>query len=282
MIMKRIWLALPLVFAVTACSKIDERAQDDVRSEPASAVNDERLPGVSGSVAPGVAFDLNFEFSLPEAKIAAVQEEHTVMCGRLGVARCRVTGVSFEKERDGRIAASTQFRLHPALALGFAKDATALVERVEGSLETSRVQGDDAGKAIVDGDRSEDGIRADLAKIEAQLRIPGLSRDARERLAAQSSKLREQARELATSRAANVESIATTPVTFVYEAKVTGLALGDPVKQGLNASATSISALLSFLAFAFGTIGPWALLAGGMLWAFRRLRRRTSALSSAD
>jgi hypothetical protein len=229
-----------------------------------------------------VAFDFRYGFSLPERRIASVQEEHAALCGRLGITHCRVTGLSFRKVRDGDIAASTQFRLDPALALGFAKDATALVERAEGKLETSQVEGDDAGQAIVAGDKSADGVRAELAKVDAQLRIPGLSKDARSRLVAQSGEFRGQLRELATKRDANVESVATTPVNFDYEASVSGVALGDPLKQGLGASATSISALLSFLALALGVAGPWVLLVGAVWWAIRKWRIRASAVAVSD
>ena len=285
--MKRILFVLPLMIGVAACSKSENGSGQESASRDATAASSatdtaaetgaetgKHPPGIDPNVAPGVAFDFRYGFSLPERQIATVQEQHAALCGRLGIAHCRVTGLSFDKARNGHVTAATTFRLDPVMALSFAKDATALVERAEGSLETSQVQGEDAGKAIVAGDKSADGIRTELAKIDAQLRIPGLSKDARSRLVEQSGELRGQLRDLSTERDARVESLATTPVAFDYEVATTGFALGDPLKQGLGASTTSISALLSFLALAIGAIGPWALLGGGAWWAVRRWRRK--------
>jgi hypothetical protein len=283
---KKTWMVLPLLLGAAACSK---QAQDQVQTDNAVAESSmtrptsdragDQPPAIDPSVAPGVAFDFRYAFSLPEKQIALVQEGHASLCSRLGVTRCRVTGLNFEKTRDGEVKASTTFLLDPALALSFAKDATALVERSDGKLATSQVTGENAGKAIVANDKSADGIKAELAKIDTQLRIPGLSRSARGELVTRSAELRDQLRTLASERSEKVESLATTPVAFDYEVGAGGFGFETPLRQGLSASASSFSALLAFIALTLGLAGPWLLLGGAAWWVIRRLRRKPAAIA---
>lgn len=271
--MKYIWLALPLVFGLAACSKVDEgSSQGTVASGQAADAGTETLPGIDPSVAPGVAFDFAYGFTLPERQIATVQESHASLCGQLGTTSCRVTAVHFDKERGERVQADMTFLLDPAKALDFARDATALVEKAEGSLATSRVVGEDVGKTIVAGDKSAEAIHAELAKLDAQLRIPGLSKDARGALVTQSGELRAQLRALGQARDGQVDSLATTPVRFDYD--VAPAAIGDAWKQGLGSGAVSATALTNVFAWLLGALGPWAILGGGLWWGIRKLRGR--------
>jgi len=281
--MRYVWLALSLVLGISACSKVHEETAGGGGSTSSTAdAEGETAPGVATAVAPGVAFDYRYTFRLAEKRIAAVQEQHAALCGRLGITHCRVTGLSFEKTRSGHVNASIAFKLDPAMALGFAKDATALVERADGTLEHSNVSGEDVGKTIVAGDKSADGIRAELAKIDAQLRIPGLSKQARGTLVGQATALRGELRALGAGRDAAVESLATTPVAFDYETAAARVGFGDALKSGLGASATSMSALLSVLALVLGVGGPWALLIGGAWWAVRKWRGKPAAAAVPD
>ncbi len=52
-------------------------------------------PNVRVSAAPGVAFNYRYAFRVPDAKIAAVQEEHAAACETLGLSRCRITGMRY-------------------------------------------------------------------------------------------------------------------------------------------------------------------------------------------
>jgi hypothetical protein len=291
--MKKFLLAGAAVLALSACS---EKAEDRIAAtENAAALDDqgpvgdasaptteaakdaaEQPPGIDANVAPGVAFDYRYAFSLPETQIARVQEEHAALCGKLGAGNCRVTGLTFTKERNGEIDANMEFKLNPALALRFGRDATDLVARAEGKLETSAVAGEDVGSQIVDGDKSADGIKAELAKIEAQLKIPNLSKDVRSRLVDQAGELRAQLRSQSSRRDAQVESLATTPMVFTYEAgeAVMGFERGTAVQTGLTAGARSMEAITTALAFILGAFGPWLLLAGAGFWGWRRFGKR--------
>jgi hypothetical protein len=274
--MKHIWLAMPLVLGLAACSKVENGSQQETTASPAADATGGTPPGIDPSVAPGVAFDFAYGFTLPERQIASVQESHAALCGRLGTTSCRVTAVHFDKERGGRVRADMTFLLDPAKALGFARDATALVEKAEGALANSRVVGEDVGKTIVANDKSAEGIRAELAKLDAQRRIPGLSKAARSALVAQSSELRAQLRALGQARGEQVDSLVTTPVRFDYDVAP---ALGDAWKQGLGSGAMSATALTTLLAWLLGALGPWAILGSGIWWGIRRLRRRRFAMT---
>ena len=298
--MKKFLFAGAAVLALSACG---QKVEDAVSAEAPAAISEaatdaaessadrsarsqaaaEQPPGIDANVAPGVAFDYRYAFSLPEVQIARVQEEHAALCSKLGAGNCRVTGLMFTKERDGVIDANMQFKLNPALALLFGRDATDIVARAQGKLETSAVAGEDVGRQIVEGDKSAVGIKAELAKIDAQLKIPGLSKDVRSRLVDQASDLRAQLRSLNTKRDSAVESLATTPVVFTYEAgeAVMGFERGSAMQTGLSAGAKSVAAITTALAFVLGALGPWLILAGAGLWGWRRFGK-AKATKRAD
>jgi len=276
--MKHIWLALPLFLGLAACSKVDKGSQNEGTTPSESAdVRGDTPPGINPSVAPGVAFDFSYGFTLPERQIAAVQERHATLCGSLGTTHCRLTAIHFDKARGGSIDADMTFLVDPAMAMGFARDATTLVEKADGTLATSRVTGENVGTTIIANDKSSAGILADLAKIDAQLRIPGLSKDVRGALVTQSGELRAQLRALRQARDEHVESLATTPVRFAYD--VAPEAIGNAWLRGLGNGALSATAIVSVLAYLLAAIWPFAVL-GGLGWLGLRqfrTRRRTAA-----
>lgn len=282
------WL-LPLLALVAGCSEKSETTQSNANADlkvaaesapsvasDAAGMAAEQPPAIDANIAPGVAFDYRYAFSLPEQQIARVQEEHAALCGRLGQGNCRVTSLTFNKARNGDIDAKMGFLLNPALALRFARDATDLVARADGKLETSSVNGNDVGSAIVAGDKTSASLKSEIAKIEAQLKIPNLSKDVRSRLVDQLSDLRSQIRAIAADRDDKVESLATTPVQFDYEAGETVLGMGRnaPLRQGWAIGGESFGAMTAMLAMLVGAVGPWALLGAGIWWIVRRLRRQ--------
>ncbi len=296
--MRTIRMAVPLLFiAVAACSQkaaeqesnAGDVAAADTRSaavseSAADAAGEASPPKISANVAPGVAFDYRYTFGLPAEKISAAQEGHAALCERLGIVHCRVTGMQYNKSGDGGIQASLAFRLDPAMAGSFARDATDLVEKADGSLTDSVINGEDVGSQIVEGDRTKVQIESELAKIDVQLKIPNLSKDVRGRLVEQQGELRGQLRALSGDRDAKVESLATTPVQFSYEANeaILGFDNRSSVQQALKTSSGSFQTMLSFLIIAIGALVPWALLAGAVFWIVRRLRPRKAAEAPAE
>jgi Domain of unknown function (DUF4349)/Prokaryotic membrane lipoprotein lipid attachment site len=281
--MKKILLATTALLAVTACSKSEDPSQnaavatESVAADASASSKDEGStpPDIAATVAPGVAFDFNYAFSLPEAKIAQAQEAHAALCGKLGISRCRVTGLTFSKERDGDITANMAFKIDPALALSFGRDATDLVERVDGKLESSHVSGEDVGTAIVAGDKNAAQIRADLARINVQLAIPKLSSQVRQQLLEEARDLKSQLASIRSDRDDQVESLATTPVQFNYEPSeaVFGFQRGSAIQTGLSTGSASLGAMGTVLATVIGGFGPWLVLVGFGVWLFRRLRK---------
>ena len=291
--MRKLKFVVPLLFiAVAACSKqtADTNSQTanaaDVMASDAVAGADNAAgtagddlpppPNIGANVAPGVAFDYQYSFSLPADKISTAQEGHAALCEKLGIVHCRVTGMKYDKTANGQIEASLGFKLDPTIAHSFARDATDLVERNDGTLSDSQIKGEDVGSQIVEGDHNKAQIEAELAKIDVQLKIPNLSKDVRSRLVDQQSELREQLRQLGTSRNAKVESLAITPVQFSYlpNEAIFGFDNRSPVQQALRTSGSSFSTMLSFVIISIGALAPWALLGGAIFWLVRRLRAK--------
>jgi hypothetical protein len=289
--MRTSYMVIPLLLvAVAGCSKQDQSndmaAADAAASNAASEVTADTMtgseadeaapPSISSRVAPGVAFEYRYNFGLPAGNIPAAQEAHAALCEKLGIVHCRVTGLHYQKSDNGALDASLSFRLDPALAHSFARDATEIVDKADGSLIDSLINGEDAGSGIVANDRNAAQINAELAKIDAQLKIPGLSKEVRSRLVEEAGDLRAQLRELGDERGAKVESLATTPVNFDYSANeaIFGFDNRSPVQQALRTSGGSFTTMLSFLIIAIGALAPWALLGGGVFWLVRRLRAK--------
>lgn len=287
----KLQVVTPLILlAVAACSKVEnsqsaeEMAAADAKmldvAPPTaqmaaeSAAGDAAPPAIGHNVAPGVAFNYAYTFGLPAANISKAQEEHAALCERLGIVHCRVTGMTYEKQSDGTLNASMSFRLDPAMAGSFGRDATDMIEKSDGSLTDSRINGSDVGSQIVEGDKTTTQLNQELAKIEAQLKIPNLSKDVRSRLVDRQTEIREQIRDLSHERDDQVESLATTPVLFDYAPNeaILGFDNRSPVQQAFKASGQSFTTMMSFIILTIGVIAPWALLGGAIFWLVRRLR----------
>lgn len=293
--MRKFLLAGAATLALAACSqqKSQEpapqetsRAPQDMAADAVTSASEGKAdaeagapPEIDANVAPGVAFDFSYTFALPEKRIAEVQEGHARMCAKLGISRCRVTSLNFEKQRDGEVNAMLAFRIDPALALSFGRDATELVEESDGKLETSVARGEDVGSQIVEGDKSAAQLRADLKRIEAQLAIPKLSGEVKQRLLEEQREIRQRLERLSSTRGQQVEDLATTPVIFNYEPSeaIMGFDRGSAAQTGLSAGVASFSAMLSVVAFAAGAFAPWLLLGGAAFWAWRRFGKKKTA-----
>ena len=284
--MRARFLVVPLLIAIAGCSQNpttkDEAAITPHAAESAAAdamgSPEDEAPDIGANVAPGVAFTYAYNFALPEANIARVQGDHAAACEKLGIIHCRVTRMTFRKEAGEEVSAMLSFKLDPAMANSFARGATDIVTRADGSLASSDVAGNDAGSEIVKADRSNAALSADLAKINAQLKIPGLSREVRSRLVEEANSIRAQMREVSNKRDSDVESLATTPVVFTYvdNAAILGFDSTSPVQQAIKSSTYSFSAMISFVMLAMGVLAPWVLLGLGVFWIVRRVRGKVA------
>jgi Domain of unknown function (DUF4349) len=274
-------LALTAALALTACSKAEDLAavSSNTATEAAAAADSasttsEAGPDIGGIVAPGVAFTYDYAFTLPTKAISGVQREHAVACERLGTSRCRVTGMRYEQPGEDRVDAALDFLLAPDLAHRFASEGIAAVERAEGKLVNARVNGENVGDAIVLSQQNSAAIQAEVARIDARLKVKGLTRDERAELSRRAEDLRDQLRGQAGERRAKETALATTPVRFGYSSE--GLISGSGTfGKAASASLDSMSAALAFVLLLAGVALPWIGLIALLVLGWRVLKRRT-------
>ncbi len=300
--MKKSLIALPLLFAAVACSQeksadtaateattaVDARA--DVHAEAAAIERPEvyagaaKAPDIDTSVAPGVAFDFRYIFALSSERIGGVQEEHAQACKKLGIAKCRVTGMDYKASNGDDITAMLAFKVDPAIATDFTRDAKRIVEQAEGELSNANLTGTDVGSNIAVTEANADEIKAELAKIESQMVMPGISKEVRARLVEQTADLREQLRSLSQSKNADKAALTMTPVVFEYQTRhsIPGFDGTSPIAGAAAASVSSFVTMLQFIMIAIGVIAPWALFGGAIFWLVRRFRKPRAVQSVSE
>lgn len=279
--------ACALVLALTSCGggepkEVPQGESGQMEHEPSSS------PDVSVTAAPGVAFNYRYAFRLPANRVAAVQEQHAQTCERLGISRCRITGMLYRLVNEKDIEAHLEFKLEPALARQFGKAGVEAVDRAEGMLTESEITGEDAGAAIQSANRNEGELAADLARIEAQLAQPGLAAQERARLQEEAQRLRESIRAIRADKTAKRDSLANTPVTFQYGSGglVPGFDNRSPLGDALDQAGQNVVGSLAIILMLLITLVPW--MAIGLLgWLLakpirRRFTRRVATPAQAS
>jgi len=228
-------------------------------------------PDVTITAAPGVAFNYRYAFRLDDDRIAAVQEEHAAACETLGVARCRITGMDYRLIRDNEVEGRLEFKLDPAIARKFGKDAIASVAKAEGVLAAANITGEDVGAQISDSQRRSAGIADEIARLEARLKQGGLGDRERTELQQQIAGLRQQLDGERETRRGGEVQLATTPMVFDYQGTggLPGIGYGNPFSDATNMLVRSGSTLLSFVLVVGAAILPWALFFAGLLLLWR-------------
>lgn len=291
----RSYLSLTAMLLATACggggqqqeSKAQKLETFDVAApqlEPppppppivSSAAAPEAAPNIHPNAAPGVAFNYRHAFRLPANRVASVQEEHAAACERLGLARCRITGMRYRLVNDRDIEGMLAFKLDPAIARQFGKAGIETVVKAEGMLVDSEISGEDAGAAIKNADRTDAQLNDDLRRIERELARPGLRSEERARLQYEAQQLRQSIRSNAAGRDEQRESLATTPVVFQYGSGdlVPGFDDRSPMREAFERAGDNVVGGAAFLVVILATILPWALLLLLGLWLFRRFGPR--------
>ncbi len=261
---------LLLLLATAGCQGGEEASapQQDYSSNAAS--DESGPPGIEPTAAPGVAFNYRYAFRLPAARIAPVQEEHAAACERLGVARCRITALHYERRDEDDIQGQLGFKLDPALARAFGKQGIEAVTRAEGELAQADITGTDVGSEIAAGARSEAQIREELERIERQLARGGLGSAERAQLQQQAQDLRNILRAGQAEQTGRREQLASTPVTFDYRAGDTH----GPLRRAIEESGDNFAGALAMLLIVLVTLLPWlvaiALIVLGVRWVNRR------------
>lgn len=275
-------LTSTLALLLSACSeeKSEQAAPPSGAAAPAAASAeraDAAGPGISGAVAPGVAFAYHYSFLLPAKAISGIQQEHSQACARLGPSRCRVTGMNYEQPREGEVSARIDFLLAPDVAHQFGSEGIKAVEAAEGKLDNAQITGDNAGDAIKLSQADSAARQAEVARIEGRLAAKGLTSAERVELQSQLATLREQLRGAAQDRKVKEATIATTPVSFAYASDGLLSGNGSTFGKAASASLSSAGAALSFVALLAGVALPWIGLIALAVLGWRWLRRRTAS-----
>jgi hypothetical protein len=286
--MKRTFLLTAALLA--ACSQQSPNPQHedlktfDVR-EPPRAADVSPAPGVDVTAAPGVAFDYRYAFRLPGNRISAVQEAHAQACEKLGIDRCRITGMRYRLVDQKDVEAMLALRLDPKLARQFGKDATGAVEKAEGMLVDQEITGEDVGSKIAGATRSEADLREELRRVEAELARPvpmirgSVAPQAavdRQSLLDRAQEIRGQLRALGEGKESDKQALAGTPMVFNYGSGsvVPGFDVRSPLRDALQRAADNFVGGFAAILVILLTLIPWLLVAGVGIWAFRRARKR--------
>ncbi len=241
-------------------------------------------PAISPTAAPGVAFNYRYAFRLPAERISAVQEQHAAACEKLGIERCRITGMLYRVVNERDIQAMLAFKLDPALARRFGKMGVESVSAAEGMLIESEITGEDVQTQIDSTTRSQAQMEEELRRIEGQLARPGLGATERTQLQSQAQQLRDSIRSAGAARTERQEALARTPVVFNYGSGdlVPGFDTHRPFRDALKQASENFVEGLAWMLVIFVTLLPWALAAliGVAVW--RRLRRKWPARARSE
>lgn len=254
--------AMILVLAGCSQSHREEPASMDM-SESAVSADAVGAPNIAITAAPGVAFNYRYAFRLPTNRINAVQEQHAQACEKLGVTKCRITGMRYSLIDGDDITASLQFKLSPEIARQFGKDGIAAVTAAEGMLVNSEISGIDEGANIKSSQVRSAELNDRLAEIEKQLSQPGLKDAERTQLQSQADSLRQQRQNESQSRSDSEEALANTPMEFHYGSgsSIPGFDGSSPLKESWRAAVSSFMTMLGFVLLVVGVALPWLFLA---------------------
>lgn len=271
--MKRFVLGTSLVALLAACSA--EESHESAPERPAEMADAASAPNVSVTAAPGVAFAYNYAFRLPGARISAVQEQHAQACEKLGVARCRITGMHYRVTNERDISAMLAFKLDPAIAREFGKQGAAAVAEADGMLVESEIRGEDAGAAIRSADARIAALREELGRAEQRLAAK-LPADERVRIQSRVEEIRRMLAATRDSRAEREESLATTPMVFRYGSGnlIPGFDTHSPLRNAIERAGDNFIGALAALVVVVATLAPWALILLGLGRLWRRYGRR--------
>jgi hypothetical protein len=295
----RILLLATTCLCLAACSKVSENAtnasspQGSEAPDRAVRANDVEAPasppgivapgGIAVTAAPGVAFAYHYAFRLPSARIAGAQEAHAQACEKLGIARCRITGMRYQLIGENNVEAMLAFKLDPAIARAFGKYGIGAIEAAQGTLVDAEITGTDAGAAISQLSVQRARAAAEQKRIDAELTKPKLSQEERAELQRQRAESTQTINAANDSTADQRESLADTPMVFDYGSgkAVRGFDASAPLTSAadtaIGSAQVTIAVLLGILAL-FGPPGLIVLL-GWLAW--RRFRRGRGAAAVA-
>lgn len=247
---------------LAACSQGEESGASEEMVTTDVTERTAAPPGIVPTAAPGVAFTYRYGFRMPDSAISGAQEAHAAACEKLGLQRCRVTGMTYRLDERDRIDGTLSVAIDPLLARAFGRDAIATVEKADGRLRFAQIDGEDQNPALDDAARREGGANAEIAKLEAELRATK-SEEERVELRQQIRDLRAQIQQAQSQTATAETKIQRTPMTFTYDgggASGRGFAGENPARDAWYLFVDSLATMVGFVLKALAILLPWAVL----------------------
>ena len=260
-------LATALILC-SSCSKNEE-------SKPPAARDSSSVPNISPSAAPGVAFNFGYEFSLPDEKISATQENHASECEKLGLSRCRITGMSYSVDQNEQVTAELDLKLDPSIARQFGNSAQQSVEGNDGKLIRLEIGSSDQGEAISEATKQKADAATQVAELQRELARSKPGTTAHANLLTQIQSLQQQASQQAHAIETSQAMLASTPMEFRYYGRggVPGFR-ANPVREAWQTFVTVVVWLVGMLLQAIAVLIPLAILIALIivLWRTRPMR----------
>jgi hypothetical protein len=264
-------LAAALVLS-SACSKNEPQSQ---RSQQYESTDTSSPPNVSPGAAPGVAFRFGYDFNLPDERISATQEAHASACEKLGLAQCRITGMSYSVDQHEQVTAELDVKLAPSIARQFGKSAQQTVEANDGKLIRLEIGSSDEGQAIEQATKQKNDVSAQIARLEQELARTKPGTTAHANLLSQTESLRQQASEQTHAVEASQAALASTPMQFHYYGRggVPGFR-GNPVREAWQTFVTTVVWLVGIILQAIAVLIPLGILIAAFIafWRARPIR----------
>lgn len=258
-------LVAGLLATTASCSQREDASQDSA-TERAEQLS----PDVSPSAAPGVAFAYRYTFGMPDATITAAQEAHAGACEKLGLDRCRITGMTFNLDDRDRVSASLDLSIDPSLARGFGKQSIAEVDRVGGRLRFAEITGEDQNPALAAAAARAGEAEGAARSIDVSLNETAAKFDR--------SVLREDARQARSAALAAREQgdvararLAATPMHLQYQGGGAGRGFAgeNPAREAWYLFIDSLATMVGFALKALAVALPWLALLALLILAAR-------------
>jgi hypothetical protein len=257
-------MATALVLA--SCSANDRGNQPQQRQEGDTS----SPPNISPSAAPGVAFNYAYEFSLPDDRIAATQESHASACESLGLARCRITGMSYSVDQSEQVTAELDLKLDPAIARQFGKSAQQTVIGDDGKLIRLDIGSSDEGQAIEQATKQKTDTSVQMTQLQQELARTKPGSAVRANLLSQIQALQHQSTEQSQAIATAQAALANTPMTFHYYGRggVPGFR-GNPLREAWHTLVTTVVMIVGILLQVLAVLIPIGVLLAILIAAWR-------------
>jgi hypothetical protein len=264
--------SLSVAFLLCSCSENDRQPGQPQHRETGDTSS---APDISPTAAPGVAFNYAYEFNLPDDAIAATQEAHASACETLGLARCRITGMSYSVDQNQQVSAELDLKLDPLIARGFGKSAERTAVSHDGKLLRLEIGSSDEGPTIAQATKQKTHAATQIGQLQQELAKTNPGSDAHANLLSQIQALQRQAAEQSQTVAASQAALASTPMEIHYYGRggVPGFR-GNPIRAAWQTFVTTVVWLVGILLQTLAVIVPLGLLLALVIaiWRTRPIR----------